>query len=110
MGERPFPSLIRLRPWPDVLYVSQGRSVLATGRDAFVGDDPQTGFFVHQTRLLSCYCYRIDGQPWKPVALQGLLGVGPQVAAALVRRAGIGLRRAARPASAEPVVTNCRIC
>ncbi len=72
MGERPFPSLIRLRPWPDVLYVSQGRSVLATSRDGFIGDDPQAGFFVHQTRLLSRYRYRIDGQPWKPVALSNV--------------------------------------
>jgi glycogen debranching enzyme len=44
------------------VYISRNRSVLATGRDGFVAGDPDHGFFVHQTRLLSRYRYLVDGE------------------------------------------------
>ena len=68
-GRSPF---VRLRPHEDTLYVSQSRTVLATGRDGFVTDGPEHGLFVHQTRLLSRYRYSIDGEPPVPVALSNV--------------------------------------
>jgi glycogen debranching enzyme len=65
-------SLIRLRPWNDVLYVSQGRTVLATDRDGFFDDGPQRGLFVHETRLVSRWRWLVDGRPWTPVALSNV--------------------------------------
>src|SRR5438105_4677155 len=35
--------------------------MLVTGLDGFVADDPEHGLFVHETRILSRYRYRIDG-------------------------------------------------
>ncbi|RUL87948.1 amylo-alpha-1,6-glucosidase [Tautonia sociabilis] len=64
--------LIRLRPRDDVVYISQNRSVLATGRDGFVDGGPERGLFVHQTRLLSRYRYLVDGQPPQPQALSNV--------------------------------------
>ena len=62
-------SLIQLRPRADTLYVSQGYTSLATERDGFIGDGPEHGLFVHETRLLSCYRWLIDGVLPQPVAL-----------------------------------------
>jgi hypothetical protein len=55
--------LIRLHPRDDMLYVSQGRTVLATARDGLIADGPEHGLFVYQTRMLSRYRYLIDGTP-----------------------------------------------
>ncbi len=68
----PDSSLIRLRPWPDILYVSQGRTVLATDRDGFFDHGSQRGLFVHQTRLVSRWRWLVDGRPWTPVALSNV--------------------------------------
>lgn len=65
-------SLIRLRPWADILYVSQGRTVLATDRDGFFDNGPQRGLFVHETRLVSRWRWLVDGRPWTPVALSNV--------------------------------------
>lgn len=65
----PRPPLAQLRPRPDTLYASQGRSVLATGRDGFITDGVETGLFVHETRLLSRYRYLVNGEPLQPVVL-----------------------------------------
>jgi glycogen debranching enzyme len=64
--------LVRMRPRDDTLYVSQGRTVLATERDGFITDGADHGLFVHQTRLLSRYRYLIDGQPPQPVVLSNV--------------------------------------
>src|ERR671925_13864 len=64
--------LIRLRPRDNTLYVSQGRTVLATERDGFIHDGPEHGLFVHETRLLSKYLYLVDGQKPTPVALSNV--------------------------------------
>jgi glycogen debranching enzyme len=63
--------LIRLRPRSDMLYVSQNRTVFATGRDGFI-TGPEEGFFVHETRLLSLYRFLIDGTPPRPAALSNV--------------------------------------
>jgi glycogen debranching enzyme len=68
----PESSLIRLRPWPDILYMSQGRTVLATDRDGFFDGGTQRGLFVHQTRLVSRWRWLVDGRPWTPVALSNV--------------------------------------
>ena len=64
--------LVRLHPRPDTIYASQSRTVLATARDGCITGDPDHGFFVHQTRLLSRYRYLIDGKPPLPVALSNV--------------------------------------
>ena len=64
--------LVRLRPRDDTLYVSQGRTVLATERDGFINESPEHGLFAHQTRLLSRYRYLINDQPPRPVALSNV--------------------------------------
>jgi glycogen debranching enzyme len=68
MVKNPGQSLIRLRPRAGSLYVSRNRSVLATELDGFIHGGPEHGLFVHQTRLLSRYRYRVDGHPPHPVA------------------------------------------
>jgi glycogen debranching enzyme len=64
--------LMRLRPRSDVRYVSRNRSVLALGADGFISGGPDQGFFVDETRLVSDYRLRIDGQPLFPVALSNV--------------------------------------
>lgn len=56
------PELARIRPRPFTTHISRGRSVLATRLDGTVDGDPDHGFFVHETRLLSKWSYFIDGQ------------------------------------------------
>jgi glycogen debranching enzyme len=60
--------LVRIRPWEDLVCVSQGRTVLATERDGFFDGGRNRGLFVHQTRLVSTYRYLIDDRPPKIVA------------------------------------------
>jgi glycogen debranching enzyme len=55
--------LIKLRPRGETQIVSQGRSVLMTGRDGMIDPDSVQGLFVHQTRLVSKYRYLIDDRP-----------------------------------------------
>ncbi|HEX7185809.1 MAG TPA: glycogen debranching N-terminal domain-containing protein [Thermoanaerobaculia bacterium] len=64
--------LVRIRPWADLFFISQDRTVLATERDGFFDGGPYRGLFVHQTRLLSRYRLTIDGKPPKPVALSNV--------------------------------------
>jgi glycogen debranching enzyme len=68
----PSQSLIRLRPRAETIYVSKGRTVLATARDGFLGDGPEQGLFVHETRLLSCYRCLIDGKPFHLVSVSNV--------------------------------------
>jgi glycogen debranching enzyme len=65
-------SLVRLRPRFDTLYVSQGRTVLATGLDGFIDEGSCHGLFVHETRLLSRYRHLINGARPHPVALSNV--------------------------------------
>jgi hypothetical protein len=60
--------LVRLRPRDDTIWVAQGRTVLATGRDGFITSGSEHGLFVHETRMISRYFLRIDGEAPKLVA------------------------------------------
>ena len=64
--------LIRLHPREDSFEVSQGRCVLSTGLNGFIHSNTTDGFFVHQTRMLSCYHWRLDGKETMPVALSNV--------------------------------------
>jgi glycogen debranching enzyme len=72
MIERRTDYLIRLRPRPGLVHVSQGRTVLATDVDGFVRGGVDRGLFVHETRLLSRWRYFIDGAVPEPVALSNV--------------------------------------
>ncbi len=52
--------------------MSQGRSVLVTGQDGFVSAEREDGLFVHQTRLLSNYRWKVNGEELLPVALSNI--------------------------------------
>jgi glycogen debranching enzyme len=64
--------LVRLRPRDDTLHVSQNRTVFATERDGQIINGADHGLFVHETRVLSRYCYLINGEPPFPVALSNV--------------------------------------
>jgi glycogen debranching enzyme len=72
MFELPPQHLVRLRTRADTLYLSQNRSVLATRRDGFINAEPDHGFFVRSTRLLSQYEYRLNGRPLFPNGLSNV--------------------------------------
>ncbi len=64
--------LVRLHPREDSFEVSQSRAVLSTNLKGFIEHDTAYGFFVHQTRMLSCYRWLIDGKEPMPVALSNV--------------------------------------
>lgn len=72
MFELPPQHLVRLRPRAETLYVSQNRTVLATRRDGFINAEPDHGFFVQSTRLLSRYEYLLNGRPPSPNGLSNV--------------------------------------
>jgi glycogen debranching enzyme len=65
--------MVRLRPRPDTLYISSGRTVLATASDGFLYSRLDQGLLVHETRLLSRYRYAIEGRELFPVSLSNVL-------------------------------------
>ncbi len=52
--------------------MSQGRTVLVTGRNGFVNARQTDGLYVYQTRLLSQYEWRVNGELLRPVALSNV--------------------------------------
>src|SRR5687767_9108675 len=64
--------LIRLSSFPDTLYASQSRTVLASNLEGIIPADSKYGLFVHRTRLLSTYGYRIDGKRPRAVSLSNV--------------------------------------
>jgi glycogen debranching enzyme len=72
MFELPPYHLVRLRTRDDTLHVSRNRTVFATRRDGFVNAEPDHGFFVQGTRLLSRYEYLINGRAPLPNALSNV--------------------------------------
>ncbi|MFN2432739.1 MAG: glycogen debranching N-terminal domain-containing protein [Gemmatimonadota bacterium] len=66
------PSLIQLAPHRHTIHVSQGRTVLATALDGFVHPGTEHGLFVHETRLLSCWRWRVDGRQPEAVAVSNV--------------------------------------
>ncbi len=55
-------SLVRLHPRSDTVYVTQGRTVLATDTDGFINGNDRYGLWVFQTRNLSRYRWLIEGE------------------------------------------------
>jgi glycogen debranching enzyme len=72
MFDLPAQHLVRLRTRAETLYTSQNRTVLATRRDGFIDAEPDHGFFVRSTRLLSRYEYRLNGKPLFPNGLSNV--------------------------------------
>ncbi len=69
-GSRSQPrTLVRLHPREDSFHISQSRSVLSTDLNGFIQRSTANGFFVHQTRMLSCYRWMVNDKELLPVAL-----------------------------------------
>ena len=64
--------LVRINAQPDTIYVSHGRTVLATRRDGSLSGEAGHGLFVHETRLLSRYRYLVNGKPPSPNTLSNV--------------------------------------
>jgi glycogen debranching enzyme len=56
----------------DTLYLSHGRTVLATGRDGMIAPGSRHGLFVYETRLVSTLRYYIDDQLPSPNVLSNV--------------------------------------
>jgi len=54
--------LVRVRARPDTLYLSHGRTVMATDRDGMISPESPNGIFVCETRLVRTLRYFIDGR------------------------------------------------
>lgn len=72
MPANPGSYLVKLRPRSDFLQLSQGRTVMVMARNGLVHPGSREGLFVHQTRLISCWEYRINGVVPLPVALSNV--------------------------------------
>ena len=72
MDKHQYKSLARLKPHPKTIYCSQGRAVLATNLDGWIGDFPKHGLFVGETRLLLRYRYFVDGKAPETVAVSNV--------------------------------------
>jgi len=55
--------IIRLRPPSGTVYVSSGRTVLATDCHGFLDNSAEHGLFVNEIRLLCLYRYTIENAP-----------------------------------------------
>jgi glycogen debranching enzyme len=64
--------LVRIRARPDALYISHGRTVLATSRDGCIHPGSRDGLYVHETRLIKTLRYSIDGRPPVPNVLSNV--------------------------------------
>ena len=65
----PGQGLVLLRIRSETILVSQGDTVLATGPDGMIGDDAKHGLYVHETRLLSLYRWRMGNRRPHPAGL-----------------------------------------
>lgn len=54
--------LVRLHPREESFEVSQGRTVLTTHLDGSIRPKTPDGLYVHQTRMISCYRWRIKSR------------------------------------------------
>src|SRR5437763_1376206 len=66
------PSLAKVDPRPRTSYCSQGRVVLATDIDGFIGNNASHGLFVGETRMLSRYCHLVEGKPPQMVVVSNV--------------------------------------
>ncbi len=62
MTDAPEGNRIHLAPRADLSFIGQGRTVLATDRDGFIGPGPERGLFVYQTRVLARYRFLLEGR------------------------------------------------
>ena len=63
--------LARIRARPDTLYLSRGRTVIATDRHGFIEGEPH-GVFVRERRIVSTLRYSIDGKRPTPCVLSNV--------------------------------------
>lgn len=64
---------MQIRPRSDLNVAANGRSVLVTGvLDGQIREDTPQGLFVHETRMLSRYGYRIEGESPEAVTLSNI--------------------------------------
>ncbi len=66
------PQLIHLRARPATLYLSRGRTVLATDTQGFVREGAGHGLFVHETRMLSRHVLLVNGRTPYATALSNV--------------------------------------
>jgi glycogen debranching enzyme len=64
--------LAKIDPCPRTIYCSQGRAVLATDLDGYIGGDPRQGLFVGETRMLSRYRHLVEGKPPQMVVVSNV--------------------------------------
>jgi glycogen debranching enzyme len=64
--------LVRLRAWPEGFCLSRGRTVLSTGSSGMLDGRGTHGLFVHETRVLSRWRWRIDGEDPRPAGLSNV--------------------------------------
>jgi glycogen debranching enzyme len=66
------PGLAKIDPRPRTIYCSQGRAVLATDLDGFIGGNARHGLFVGETRVLSRYRHLVEGKPPQMVVVSNV--------------------------------------
>jgi glycogen debranching enzyme len=54
--------LVRIRARPGTLYLSRGRTVMATDRNGFIEGDDEHGLFIDERRVIGRLRYTIDGK------------------------------------------------
>jgi len=64
--------LAKIDPRPRTIYCSQGRVVLATGLDGFIGGNARHGLLVGETRMLSRYRHLVEGKPPQMVVVSNV--------------------------------------
>ena len=66
------PGLAKIDPRPRTIYCSQGRVVLATDLDGFIGGNARHGLFVGETRMLSRYRHLVQSKPPQMVVVSNV--------------------------------------
>jgi glycogen debranching enzyme len=66
------PGLAKIDPRPRTIYCSQGRAVLATDLDGFIGGNARHGLFVGEARVLSRYRHLVEGKPPQMVVVSNV--------------------------------------
>ncbi len=61
--------LVQIRPRPHATVIGRNRTCLLSGQDGWVGEQPGTGLYVDETRVLSRYRWLADGQAPEEVVL-----------------------------------------
>lgn len=61
--------LVQIRPRARTIVIGRNRTCLVSSEDGSLGKDPGTGLYVHETRILSRYCWFVDGERAQEVVL-----------------------------------------